>query len=363
MNELLFEMRIGMSPWLTVVGIGEDGFSGLGKNARRALLNAAQVFGSPRQLDLLPACIRAERLTWPSPFSLAPVLALRGQPVCVLASGDPMLFGVGASLARVVENAEMHVLPSPSSFSLAAARLGWALQDVTTLSVVARPVAALNAHLYSGARLLVLSNDGSSPATVAALLRERGFGPSRISVLEHLGGPAERRVEASADDWNDTPVAALNLIGIECIASANAQPLSRVGGLPDSAFQHDGQLTKRDVRAITLARLAPLPGQLLWDVGAGSGSIGIEWMRTYPSCRALAIEADSGRQQLIEHNRDALGVPGLQLIRGKAPQALEGLERPDAIFIGGGVTREGVLDTSPAGGWWPMPSPCKAKPC
>lgn len=334
-----------MSPWLTVVGIGEDGFSGLGKNARRALLSAAQVFGGQRQLDLLPACIRAERLTWPSPFSLAPVLALRGQPVCVLASGDPMLFGVGASLARVVENAEMYVLPSPSSFSLAAARLGWALQDVTTLSVVARPVAALNAHLHSGARLLVLSNDGSSPATVAALLRERGFGPSRISVLEHLGGPAERRVEASADEWNDPPVAALNLIAIECIASPNAQPLSRVGGLPDSAFQHDGQLTKRDVRAITLARLAPLPGQLLWDVGAGSGSIGIEWMRTYPSCRALAIEADSGRQQLIEHNRDALGVPGLQLIRGKAPQALEGLERPDAIFIGGGVTREGVLDT------------------
>ncbi|MGO3030683.1 precorrin-6y C5,15-methyltransferase (decarboxylating) subunit CbiE [Pseudomonas helleri] len=334
-----------MSPWLTVVGIGEDGFSGLGKNARRALLNAAQVFGSQRQLDLLPACIRAERLTWPSPFSLAQVLALRGQPVCVLASGDPMLFGVGASLTRVVENAEMHVLPSPSSFSLAAARLGWALQDVTTLSVVARPVAALNAHLHSGARLLVLSNDGSSPATVATLLRERGFGPSRISVLERLGGPAERRVEASADDWNDPPVAALNLIAIECIASPNAQPLSRVGGLPDSAFQHDGQLTKRDVRAITLARLAPLPGQLLWDVGAGSGSIGIEWMRTYPSCRALAIEADSGRQQLIEHNRDALGVPGLQLIRGKAPQALEGLERPDAIFIGGGVTREGVLDT------------------
>ena len=334
-----------MSPWLTIVGIGEDGFSGLGKTARHALLNATCVFGGKRQLDLLPVCIRAERLAWPSPFSLAPVLALRGKPVCVLASGDPMLFGVGASLARIVENAEMHVLPSPSSFSLAAARLGWALQDVTTLSVVARPVAALNAHLHSGARLLVLSNDGSSPAAVAALLRQRGFGPSRMGVLEHLGGPAERRVDASADDWSDPPIAALNLIAIECIATAHAQPLSRVGGLPDSAFKHDGQLTKRDVRAITLARLAPLPGQLLWDVGAGSGSIGIEWMRTYPSCRTLAIEADEGRQQLIEHNRDTLGVPGLQLIRGKAPHALEGLERPDAIFIGGGVTREGVLDT------------------
>ena len=334
-----------MAPWLTVVGIGEDGFSGLGKIARRALLSATRVFGGQRQLDLLPACIRAERLAWPSPFSLAPVLQLRGESVCVLASGDPMLFGVGASLARVIPSEETQVLPSPSSFSLAAARLGWALQDVVCLSVVARPVAALTLHLHSGVRLLVLSNDGSSPAVVAALLRERGFGPSRLCVLEHVGGPAERRIEARADDWNAPPIAALNLIAIECIASPDAQPLSRMGGLPDSAFKHDGQLTKRDVRAITLARLAPLPGQLLWDVGAGSGSIGIEWMRTYPSCRALAIEADDGRQQLIEHNRDALGVPGLQLIRGKAPQALEGLERPDAIFIGGGVTREGVFDT------------------
>ncbi|MES2868310.1 MAG: precorrin-6y C5,15-methyltransferase (decarboxylating) subunit CbiE [Pseudomonadota bacterium] len=334
-----------MSPWLTVVGIGEDGFKGLGKNARRALLGATQVFGGTRQLDLLPACISAERLTWPSPFSLAPVLALRGQPICVLASGDPMFFGVGASLSREVPCDEMLILPAPSSCSLAAARMGWALQDVVTLSVVARPIAALNAHLHSGVRLLVLSNDGSSPAAIAAVLRERGFGPSRLTVLEHLGGPAERRVEASANDWRDPPIADLNLIAIECLADATAQPLSRVGGLPDSAFRHDGQLTKRDVRAITLARLAPLPGELLWDVGAGSGSIGIEWMRTYPSCRTLAIEADTGRQLLIEHNRDALGVPGLQLIRGKAPQALAGLERPDAIFIGGGVTREGVLDT------------------
>ena len=344
-NNLAFIKRIGMSRWLTVVGIGEDGFAGLGKNARRALLGASRVIGSQRQLDLLPACIRAERQTWPRPFALAPVLAQGNTPTCVLASGDPMLFGVGASLARVVAREDMQVLPAPSSFSLAAARMGWPLQDVVTLSVVARPVAALNAHLHSGVRLLVLSNDASSPAIIARLLREQGFGPSRLTVLEHLGGPAERRVEASASDWKDPPVAALNLIAIDCLADASARPLSRIGGLPDSAFEHDGQLTKRDVRAVTLARLAPLPGQLLWDVGAGSGSIGIEWMRTWPSCRTLAIEADEGRQQLIERNRDALGVPGLQLIRGKAPQALAGLERPDAIFIGGGVTREGVLDT------------------
>jgi precorrin-6Y C5,15-methyltransferase (decarboxylating) len=334
-----------MLPWLTVVGIGEDGFSGLGKSARRALLGASRIFGSQRQLDLLPVCIRGERQLWPSPFSLEPALALRGEPVCVLASGDPMLFGVGASLARQVASDEMQVLSAPSSYSLAAARLGWPLQEVVTLSVVARPVAALSAQLFSGVRLLVLSNDGQSPATIAALLRERGFGPSRITVLEHLGGPAERRVEGMANDWSEPVIADLNLIAIDCLAEPDAPRLSRLAGLPDSAFKHDGQLTKRDVRAMTLARLAPVPGELLWDVGAGSGSIGIEWMRAHPSCRALAIETDAGRQQLIEHNRDVLGVPGLRLIRGSAPQALAGLERPDAIFIGGGVTREGVLDT------------------
>lgn len=333
-----------MSPWLTVVGIGEDGFKGLGKNARRALLGASRIFGGQRQLDLLPVCIRGERQLWPSPFSLEPLLALRGEPVCVLASGDPMFFGVGASLARQVPAEQMLILPAPSSCSLAAARMGWPLQDVVTLSVVARPIAALNAHVFSGVRLLVLSNDGQSPAAIAALLRERGFGPSRLTVLEHLGGEAERRIEGVAHDWSEPVIADLNLIAIECISEPNTPRLSRLAGLPDSAFQHDGQLTKRDVRAITLARLAPTPGELLWDVGAGSGSIGIEWMRAHPSCRALAIEADEGRQLLIEHNRDALGVPGLQLIRGSAPQALTGLERPDAIFIGGGVTREGVLD-------------------
>lgn len=333
-----------MAPWLTVVGIGEDGFKGLGESARQALADAAHVFGGPRQLDLLPPAIGAERTAWSSPFSLNPVLEQRGTPVCVLASGDPMLFGVGASLARLVAVEEMSVLPAPSSFSLAAARMGWPLQDVVTLSVVARPLAALNAQLHNGVRLLVLSNDGSSPAAIAELLRGRGFGPSRMTVLEHLGGEAERRVEALASDWSNPPIAALNLVAIDCRASADAPRLSLLAGLPDDAFKHDGQLTKRDVRAITLARLAPAPGELLWDVGAGCGSIGIEWMRAHPSCRALAIESDEGRQLLIEHNREALGVPGLQLIRGRAPQALDDLEAPDAIFIGGGVTRPGVLD-------------------
>ena len=333
-----------MSPWLTVVGIGEDGFKGLGRNARHALLRATRIIGAQRQLDLLPVCIRGERQLWPSPFSLEPVLAKRGEPVCVLASGDPMLYGVGVSLARQITAEELLILPAPSSVSLAAARLGWPLQDVVTLSVVARPFAAINAHLASGVRLLVLSNDGGSPALIAALLTEAGFGPSRLAVFEHLGGANERRLDGLAADWQHLSTADLNLVAIDCLASSDTPRLSRLAGLPDSAFRHDGQLTKRDVRAMTLARLAPMPGELLWDVGAGSGSIGIEWMRTHPSCRALAIEADEGRQGLIEHNRDALGVPGLHLVRGTAPDALHGLPTPDAIFIGGGVTRDGVLD-------------------
>ena len=333
-----------MIPWLTVVGIGEDGYPGLGKQARRALLEAGVVIGGPRQLALLPPCIRATREPWPQPFALAPVLDRRGSPVCVLASGDPMLFGVGASLARQLSADELQVLPAPSSYSLAAARLGWPLQDVTLLSVVARPLAALVRHLHPGARLLVLSNDGSSPAALAELLVEQGFGASQLQVLEHLGGPLERRVAGRAQDWSLVEAAALNLVAIEVLSETGAAGLPLTVGLPDSAYRHDGQLTKRDVRAVTLARLAPRPGELLWDVGAGCGSIGIEWARSHPSCRVLAIEADPGRQAHILHNRDQLGAPALQLVAGQAPEALSGLAPPAAIFIGGGLTAPGVLD-------------------
>lgn len=333
-----------MQPWLTVIGISEDGYDGLSKAARLELLSARLVVGSPRHLEMLPATLEVQRQPWPRPFSIDPVLAKRGTPVCVLASGDPMFHGVGATLSRQVPAEEMRVIPAPSSCSLAAARLGWPLRELTCLSVVARPVAALNQHLHAGMRLLVLSNDEHSPAVIAAQLHERGFGASRFVVFEHLGGPLERQIEATAESWNHEPVARLNLVAIECQASAGTQRLSPISGLPDSAFRHDGQLTKRDIRAITLARLAPLPGELLWDVGAGCGSIGIEWMRSHPACRAIAIEADAGRQAFIEYNRDALGVPGLLLVRANAPQALEGLATPDAIFIGGGVTRPGMLD-------------------
>jgi precorrin-6B C5,15-methyltransferase / cobalt-precorrin-6B C5,C15-methyltransferase len=333
-----------MSAWLTIVGVGEDGFAGLGRAARRALLNATVVMGGERHLAMLPAGIRARREPWPRPFDLAPLLAHRGRPVCVLASGDPMLFGVGATLAREVPVEELRVLPAPSSLSLAAARLGWPLQDVVVASLVGRPLATLNRHLHSGARLLVLSQDGESPAQIAALLNAAGFRATRMSVFEYLGGPRERRIDTSAGAWQAADVAPLNIVALDCRAdSARSLPLTC--GLPDDAFLNDGQLTKRDVRAIALARLAPRPAELLWDVGAGCGSIGIEWMRSHPACRAIAIEADAKRQGFIERNRDALGVPGLQLIAGSAPDALAGLPTPDAIFIGGGVTAPGVLET------------------
>ncbi|WP_250515274.1 precorrin-6y C5,15-methyltransferase (decarboxylating) subunit CbiE [Caballeronia sp. INDeC2] len=336
-----------MPHWLTVVGIGEDGWHGLSRVARRALLDAQSIHGGERHLALLPSRIAASRVPWPKPFSLDAVLAARGDGktrICVLASGDPMCFGVGATLAREVADGEMRVIPAPSSLSLAAARLRWALQDAVCVSLVGRPVASLLARLHRGVRLLVLSADGATPAAVAALLTAHGFGASRMTVFEHLGGDQERRIDERADDWRETLVAALNLVAIECRTHAGHAGPPLTPGLPDDAYRHDGQLTKRDVRAVTLARLAPQPGELLWDVGAGCGSIGIEWMRAHGACRAIAIETNESRQRLIEHNRDALGVPALQLVKGEAPAALDGLPAPDAVFIGGGLTVPGVLD-------------------
>jgi precorrin-6Y C5,15-methyltransferase (decarboxylating) len=335
-----------MTAWLTVVGIGEDGLPGLGEPARRAILDAAVLIGGQRHLDLIPPAAGQERLTWPSPFSLAGdmVLARRGTPVCVLASGDPMMYGVGASLARLLDPAEMRVLPAPSAFSLAAARLGWPLQDAALLTVHGRPLDGVHPHVHPGARLLILSEDGRTPARLAALLAGRGFGASLLTVLEHMGGPRERRLDGSAGSWEHGDCADLNLVAVACRADPSADPLPCLPGLPDTAFRHDGQLTKRDVRAATLARLAPLPGQVLWDVGAGCGSIGIEWMRAHPSCRAVAVEADAGRRMLIEHNRAALGVPALRIVAGTAPDALRDLDAPDAIFIGGGLTAPGLPD-------------------
>ncbi|WP_009909424.1 precorrin-6y C5,15-methyltransferase (decarboxylating) subunit CbiE, partial [Burkholderia thailandensis] len=280
-----------MTAWLTVVGIGDDGYAGLGRPARRALADAAVVMGGERHLAMLPARHGAERVPWPKPFDLAPLFARAPARVCVLASGDPMLFGVGATLASTLAPNEWRVLPAPSSLSLAAARIGWPLQDVDAVSLVGRPLASLHRHLYPGRRLFVLSADGATPTAIAGALAARGFGPSAMTVFEHLGGPLERRADARADAWGDARAAALNVVAIECRASADAPRLALTPGLPDDAYRHDGQLTKRDLRALALGRLAPAPGELLWDVGAGSGSIGIEWMRAHPSCRTIAIEA------------------------------------------------------------------------
>ncbi|MBN9044673.1 MAG: precorrin-6y C5,15-methyltransferase (decarboxylating) subunit CbiE [Rhizobiales bacterium] len=335
-----------MTHWLTVIGIGEDGVEGLGPEARAALAKAEAVFGGSRHLALAGETPGAERIAWPSPFDAAfPLIAARrGRPVVVLASGDPMFYGVGAALMRQFSRAEMRILPHPSSFSLAAARMGWPLQAVRWISVHGRPLELVIPHLLPGERLLVLSNDGETPQKLARLLTERGFGASRIDVLEHLGGPKERHIGGTAGEWAEGLCADLNVVAIECVADADAKILSPVAGLPDEAFTNDGQLTKRDIRAVTLSRLSPLPRQLLWDVGAGCGSISVEWMRVHPSCRAIAIEAHAGRRQMIESNRAALGVPGLRIVAGEAPAALDGLEPPDAVFIGGGVCDAGVLE-------------------
>jgi precorrin-6B C5,15-methyltransferase / cobalt-precorrin-6B C5,C15-methyltransferase len=334
-----------MEPWLTIVGIGEDGLSGLGEPARAALLLAQTLVGGRRHLELVPDRGQ-ERIAWPSPLALAfeMLAARRGRPVCVLASGDPMWFGVGATLSRVVRAEECVVYPAPSSFSLAAARLGWPLQEAVALSAHGRPLAALQPHVQPRARLLILSENGRTPAAIAQLLREHGFGSSRLAVFEHLGGPLERRVDGNAGDWSVARTADLNLVAAHCLPDAAALRLPTLAGLPDDAYVHDGQLTKRVVRAATLAHLAPTPGELLWDVGAGCGSIGIEWMRSHPSCRAVAVEADSTRCRLIAENGRELGVPSLRIVEGRAPEALVGLETPHAIFIGGGLTGRRVIE-------------------
>lgn len=336
-----------MAQWLTIIGIGEDGYEGLGQNARDALTAAGTIFGGKRHLDFLPEEHAAKHVAWPTPFSdaYAMLLALRGNAVAVLASGDPMHYGMGATLTRYVSPDEMLILPSPSSFSLAAAAMGWPIQDTQMLSVHGRPLETLAKSFVPNAKLLILSNDGETPAHVARLLIESGFTSAHLTVLEHLGGTEEQRFEGVAQSWDKLRCADLNVVAVDCGTPEQfALSYPGIAGLPDEAYQHDGQLTKRDIRAVTLAHLAPLPGELLWDVGAGCGSIGIEWMRSHPTCRALAIEADEKRQALIIQNSKTLGVPDIELVRGEAPAALAKLSSPDAIFIGGGLTDIGVLE-------------------
>lgn len=335
------------TPWLSIVGIGEDGVAGLGENARNMIAGAQTVFGGKRHLELAASLIAGQMRAWPSPFdqAVAAVLALRGGSVCVLASGDPMFYGVGATLARHLPAVEMQIVPAPSAFSLAAARLGWAQQSTTCVSLHGRPLALLRPHLQPGRKLLVLTSDADGPTAVADMTTRVGFGPSRFIVLEALGGIRERIAETSAVAFQPRDIDPLNLVAIEVVATPDACAIPLAPGLPDDWFEHDGQITKRTVRAATISALAPGHGELLWDIGAGSGSISIEWMLRDPSLRAIAVERDAERAARIGRNAEALGAPGLEIVTGEAPAALDALPEPDAIFVGGGCDAA-VLDTA-----------------
>lgn len=340
---------------VTVVGIGADGWDGLSRNACRAVEDAEVLIGSARQLDLVPPS-PAQRVEWPSPLVPAlPALFAEhdGRRICVLASGDPMFHGIGVTLVRLLGADRVRVLPQPSSVSLACARLGWALHETPVVSLVTGPREALLPHLAHGRRLLVLSRDADSPTGVAELLRDNGFGESVMTVLEQLGGPLEAAFSARAAEWTRAAGDPLNLLALDCVRTAGTVRLPRTPGLPDAAFDSDGQLTKQEVRTLTLGALAPEPGELLWDVGGGSGSIAIEWLRTDPTCRAVTFERDAKRRDRIAGNAARLGVPQLD-VRGEAPESLSGAPVPDAIFLGGGVTAPGVFDACwdalPAGG-------------
>jgi precorrin-6Y C5,15-methyltransferase (decarboxylating) len=328
--------------------LGEDGIAGLGENARAAISAASVVFGGKRHLELAASLITGEAQPWATPFdaTMHDVLALRGTKVCVLASGDPFFFGVGATLSRHVQASEMIAYPAPSAFSLAASRLGWPLQETETVSLHGRPTDLIRPLLHPGRRILALTSDENGPAQLAELLRAGGFGSSHLTVLEALGGPSERIRVAMAETFDLADLHVLNLVAVEVKAAAGARILPLGFGLDDALFEHDGQITKREIRALTLSALSPRSGQLLWDVGAGSGSIGIEWMLSHPSMGAIAVEAHPERAARIRRNASGFGVPGLHLVEGQAPAALSGLPQPDAIFIGGGGSETGVLDVA-----------------
>ncbi|HEV8424169.1 MAG TPA: precorrin-6y C5,15-methyltransferase (decarboxylating) subunit CbiE [Actinomycetes bacterium] len=331
---------------VTIVGIGDDGWDGLTEMARAALRQAPVIVGSTRQLALLPD-LGVRQLPLPSPL-LAQLddLVATNPGLCLLASGDPMLHGLGATLARRLGTGRLRVLPAVSSVALACARLGWAEHEVDVVSLVSRPVEVVLPAVQPGARVLVLGRDGGTPNMLARLLADRGWGGSELMVLEHLGGEAEQvSGPVAAGALVGDRFADLTVLALVCKPGPGATVQPRVPGLPDDAYESDGQLTRREARALALAALAPGPGQLLWDVGAGSGSIGIEWMRVDARCRAVAVERRGDRAERVRRNALALGVPDLEVVCGEAPAALTSLPRPDAVFVGGGLTTDGLLDT------------------
>lgn len=329
---------------ITVVGIGADGWDGLAARARAAILAADEVIGSPRQLDLLPS-ETPPQTAWPSPLgpALDALVARSAGAVCVVASGDPMLHGIGATLAAALAPDRLTVIPHVSAFALACARLGWAESEVELVSAVARPVEGVARSLQPGRRLVVYPTGRDGAARVARTLCERGFAGSRLVVLERLGADDERIAEMTAAQALAGEHDPLHAVAVECMPDPGTPILSRTPGLPDAAYDSDGALTKWPIRAVTLAALAPMPGAFLWDVGAGSGSVAIEWLRAEPTARAIAVERRADRRERIARNALTLGVPALELVAGEAPAALAGLPAPDAVFVGGGVSVPGLL--------------------
>jgi precorrin-6Y C5,15-methyltransferase (decarboxylating) len=332
-------------PWLTIIGIGEDGLDGVSAASRALIESAELLVGGARHLAFVPET-GAGRLAWRQPLAdtIPDILRWRGRRVVVLASGDPLCYGVGNKLLRHIPLAESTIVPAPSAFSLAGARLGWDAAEVDRVTLHGRPLETLRRYLAPGAKLIALSNDGTTPALAARLLIDAGYGESALSVFERMGGTSERRIDALASAWSEPSVADLNTIAIRCVAGARAKRF-RGTGLPDKAFESDGMLTKREVRAVTLAMLAPCPGALLWDIGAGSGSVSIEWLLADPRAEAIAIEREAARVTQIARNAEALGVPELEIEQGEAPAVLDGLPDPDAVFIGGGLSNRELIET------------------
>lgn len=340
-------MSFGQKPWLTIIGIGDNGTDGLTPLAR-ALLDDAETVIAPERViaELRIAGKNIEPWTGKFHDAVENLLSRRGEPITILATGDPMHFGVGTTMARHIPPEEMRVLPSPSAFSLAAARLGWALQDTDCVSMHGRSVSNLAVFLSPGNRIIALTSNSATVSEAARLLVTNGFGQSEFTVLEHMGGADEKQLRFAAADAGHHVLADFNTLAIACVAGEGASVISRAAGLANDTFSHDGQITKREVRAATLGALMPYPKALLWDIGAGCGSVSIEWMRLARGARAIAIEPHEGRRVHIANNALALGASGIEIVAGKAPQALAGLARPDAVFIGGGVSHDGVFDVA-----------------
>ncbi len=326
------------APWLDIVGIGEDGMAGLAPSARAVVEAAEVILGGDRHHRLSEA-VTAERISWPSPFDamIDTIRAMKGRRAVVLVTGDPLWYSVGARILKAIPGEEITFHPQLSAFQLAAARMRWSLADAETLTVHGRPVEQAIPFFAPGARLLILTRDGDTPAEIAALLRDAGLGPSRITVLAALGGAAEARIDATADDWTG-PAPDFHVLAVECRAAPGERVWPLGPGLPDEAFAHDGKMTKAEVRAVTLARLAPRRGATLWDVGCGCGSVAVEWLRLARDGVAVGIEPDAGRRALAARNAARLGAPRLRLVDGRAPAALAGLPAPDAVFLGGGIS-------------------------